>query len=77
MKNLPSIIYSNLIQEITDNYDDVWIVPVNAGLDYFRNYNNLTNAEILALGDNSPFSCSKFSQPPYSTSRCDALTSCR
>ncbi|XP_023332330.1 uncharacterized protein LOC111704337 isoform X1 [Eurytemora carolleeae] len=69
--------YKDFLQEITENYDDVWIVPVNAGLDYFQNHNNLTNTEILALGDDSPFSCSKFSQPPYSNSRCDALTPCR
>ena len=38
-----------LPQEVTETYDDVWFVTVNEGLNYVKNFNNYSNADILAL----------------------------
>ncbi len=35
--------------------DDVWIVPISEGIDYYANFAGKTNEEILALGDDGPF----------------------
>jgi len=66
--------YMDFLKEITQ-MNDVWIVPINEGIDYVSNYNNATNADILAMGDDSPFSCSKFGERPKKV--CDAKAPCR
>jgi hypothetical protein len=47
--------YKSFLKDITDNYDDVWIVPVGEGIDYYSNHFGTTNEELLAMGDDSPF----------------------
>merc|ERR1712172_320762 len=52
--------YKQFIAEIA-SYDDVWIVPIEAGLDYMRTIAfdaNLSNEQLKAQGkDNGPFAC--------------------
>jgi len=68
--------YKDFIQEVTATYDDVWFIPVIDGLDYFQNYNNYTNTDILALGDASPFSKAKYADRPTSHT-CEPLAPCQ
>jgi len=52
--------YKMFIQEIS-SYDDVWIVPVKAGLDYMKN--PLSNEQLIAAGKTSgPFACSEIEE---------------
>jgi len=46
--------YKAFLEEIT-KMDDVWIVPISEGIDYYANFAGKTNEEILALGDDGPF----------------------
>merc|ERR1712126_789676 len=52
--------YKQFIQEIA-SYDDVWIVPIEAGLEYMRTTffgANLSNEQLKAQGkENGPFAC--------------------
>jgi len=66
--------YKDFLQEVTTTYDDVWIVPIVDGLDYYRNYNNFTNSDILALGEDGPFSPKKYASRPSRV--CEALAPC-
>jgi len=52
--------YKMFMEEITQ-LDDVWIVPISAGLDYTRN--PVTNAELLN-GTLPSFHCDNFPTPP-------------
>jgi hypothetical protein len=51
------------LQEITDNvkYPDVWIVPVQAGIDYMQTLIggfSMSNADLMANGKaKGPFAC--------------------
>ena len=49
----------HLIQDITNNFGDVWIVPVGEGIDYYREFSDKTNEELIAMGDDSPFGLGK------------------
>lgn len=52
--------YKMFIQEIS-SYNDVWIVPVKAGLDYMKN--PLSNEQLIAAGKTSgPFACSEIEE---------------
>ena len=53
-KNILVTSNGEILQEIS-SYDDVWIVPVKAGLDYMRN--PLSNEQLIAAGPIS-LSCS-------------------
>jgi len=66
--------YLDFLQHVTKEYDDVWIVPVAEGIDYVKNFNDKSNADLLALGEDSPFSCKKFEGRK---NQCDPLSSCR
>jgi len=68
--------YMDFLKEVTSTYDDVWIVPITDGLDYFQNYNNYTNEQLLALGDNNPLSCKKYNHRPSGVP-CDPINPCR
>lgn len=46
--------YKMFLEEV-GKLDDVWIVPISEGIDYYANFANTTNAELLAMGDQSPF----------------------
>ena len=46
-KNILVTSNGEILQEIS-SYDDVWIVPVKAGLDYMRN--PLSNEQLIAAG---------------------------
>jgi len=65
--------YLDFIKEVTENYDDVWIVTISEGLDYVQNFNNFSNADLLALTSaDAPFGC-----PPVTGIDCSALRPCR
>jgi len=63
--------YKDFLAEVTDQskYGDVWLVPVVDGLNYYANYHNWTNQDILDAGDASPFA------PPHRTSAVNCKTS--
>ena len=71
-------------QEIA-SYDDVWIVPIEAGLDYMKTIAfdaNLSNEQLKAQGkDNGPFACKdieeKTGKYDKSFNRCGPSKSCR
>ena len=52
--------YDEMLHQEISSYEDVWIVPVKAGLDYMKN--PLSNEQLLAAGLTSPPSPS--SSPP-------------
>jgi len=70
--------YKMFLDEIS-SYDDVWIVPVQNGIEYMKN--PLTQEELLSLGkdDSSPFGCNAIENklPPYDGFRCGNAKSCR
>merc|ERR1711915_705012 len=64
--------YMDFVNEITATYDDVWFVTISEGLDYVKNYNSLSNADLLALTNtDAPFGC-----PPVTGVDCSALRPC-
>jgi len=71
--------YKMFIQEIS-SYEDVWIVPVKAGLDYMRN--PLSNEQLIAAGKTSgPFACSDIEEQTgkygSNENKCGNAKSCR
>jgi len=76
--------YKQFIAEIA-SYDDVWIVPIEAGLDYMKTIAfgaNLSNEQLKAQGkDNGPFACKdieeKTGKYDKSFNRCGPSKSCR
>merc|ERR1712212_667515 len=71
--------YKMFVQEIS-SYDDVWIVPVKAGLDYMRN--PLSNEQLIAAGKTSgPFACSDIEEQTgkygSNENKCGNAKSCR
>jgi len=68
--------YKDFIQEVTETYDDVWFVTVNEGLNYVKNFNNYSNADILAL-DQNPNITSPFAFNPPAGPSCDAVRPCQ
>lgn len=51
--------YKSFLQDITNNFGDVWIVPVGEGIDYYREFSDKTNEELIAMGDDGPFGLEK------------------
>jgi len=76
--------YKKFIQEIA-SYDDVWIVPVESGLEYMRSLffgANLSNEQLIAQGkDNGPFACADIENQTgkyeKTRNRCGPAKSCR
>ena len=54
---------------------DVWIVPISEGIDYYANFANKTNEEIIALGDASPFALAP-KQTDRASHVCDEIEPC-
>merc|ERR1711964_152316 len=76
--------YKQFIQEIA-TYDDVWIVPIEAGLEYMRTTffgANLSNEQLKAQGkDSGPFACADIENQTgkyeKTRNRCGPAKSCR
>jgi len=65
--------YNDFIKEVTENYDDVWIVTISEGLDYMQNYNNFSNADLLAIPSDQP----PFGLIPPGGPACDPVRPCQ
>ena len=73
-----------LIQEIA-SYPDVWIVPVQSGIDYMQDLffdSNFSNEQLIELGkDKGPFACADIENQTgkyeKSQNRCGPAKSCR
>jgi len=76
--------YKKFIQEIA-SYPDVWIVPVQSGIDYMQDLffdSNFSNEQLIELGkDKGPFACADIENQTgkyeKSQNRCGPAKSCR
>ena len=79
------VLVHNFCRQEIASYDDVWIVPVESGLEYMRSLffgANLSNEQLIAQGkDNGPFACADIENQTgkyeKTRNRCGPAKSCR